>query len=325
MKRLILLVPVVALLGWYAHNHLDIQGLQDLGLSGDASPTSSESQSPALPPVPEGKTTLRIATFHINPLDEKKMAQPRVLARLVDLIRRFDIVAVQHVLAPNRNLLIRLLNELNAGGRYYTFAIGPAEALSPSAPSSVFLFDRATVEIDPSTITLIEDPGNRIRHSPLVAAFRARGADPTQAFTFTLVNVHTSPDNVAAELELIDDIYETVRNDGRNEDDIIVLGDIGASTYHFDLWRRTLHITRAVANAPSTTRGTALLDNILFDDRATVEYTGRSQVLDVMRELDLSVQEAAEISDHLPVWAEFSVYEGGQAGPVAGLPPAVHR
>jgi hypothetical protein len=38
-----------------------------------------------------------------------------------------------------------------------------------------------------------------------------------------------------------------------------------------------------------------------------------------MREFDLTMQQAQEISEHLPVWAEFSSYEGGQKGYV---PPA---
>jgi hypothetical protein len=36
--------------------------------------------------------------------------------------------------------------------------------------------------------------------------------------------------------------------------------------------------------------------------------------MDLMREFNLALRDAVEISDHLPVWAEFSVYEGGQAG-----------
>ena len=67
---------------------------------------------------------------------------------------------------------------------------------------------------------------------------------------------------------------------------------------------------------PTTTRGSRLADNILFDRRATVEYTGRWGVLDMVRELDLTPQEAMEVSQHQPVWAEFSSYENGQASHV---------
>ena len=76
------------------------------------------------------------------------------------------------------------------------------------------------------------------------------------------------------------------------------------------------NLTAAVTAAPTTTRGTRVADNILFDRRATVEFTGRSGVYDLMRECDLSMPAALEVSEHLPVWAEFSVYEGGQPGHV---------
>ena len=78
------------------------------------------------------------------------------------------------------------------------------------------------------------------------------------------------------------------------------------------------NLTAAVTLIPTTTRGTQLADNILYDRRATVEYTGQSGVLDLVRELNLSPQDAVGISEHLPVWAEFSSYENGQPGHVAG-------
>ena len=60
-----------------------------------------------------------------------------------------------------------------------------------------------------------------------------------------------------------------------------------------------------------------MADNLLFDRLATVEFTGRADVVDLMRELNLSMQDALEISEHLPVWAQFSIYEGGYPARVA--------
>lgn len=320
-KRLILVLPIVALAGWYFLKHYEIEGLEDLGIQPrDVQKTASDPQQSGLPPARTEGDTIRIATFNVHPLDDAKLANRHVAGHLVKLIRGFDVVALQHVVAGNRSLLVKLLEQVNADGRHYTFATGPREEDSPDRPLSVLLFDQASVEIDPSTVWLIEDPANRLRHRPLVAAFRARGPEPTQAFTFTLVSVYVSLDQAAQELDLMDEVFRRVRDDGRNEDDIILLGDLSADDRHLTLWEQTLHLTWAISRTPSTTRGTRLSDNILFDRRATVEYTGRSDVLDVMRELDLSTQEASEISDHLPVWAEFSIYEGGHPGSLASRP-----
>ena len=48
-----------------------------------------------------------------------------------------------------------------------------------------------------------------------------------------------------------------------------------------------------------------------------MEFTGTCGVFDLMAEFRLSVDEALEVSDHLPVWAEFSVRESTMVGPAA--------
>jgi hypothetical protein len=54
-----------------------------------------------------------------------------------------------------------------------------------------------------------------------------------------------------------------------------------------------------------------MLDNILIPTRSTDEFTGRAGVIDFLRQLNLSYDQAMQVSSHLPVWAEFSAYEGG--------------
>ena len=59
---------------------------------------------------------------------------------------------------------------------------------------------------------------------------------------------------------------------------------------------------------------------MLFLETTTPEFTGRGGVFDFLREFNLSLEQAEQVSDHLPLWAEFSVYEGGRTGPVATRP-----
>ena len=111
-----------------------------------------------------------------------------------------------------------------------------------------------------------------------------------------------------------------MRKKSPDEDDIIMLGDFQADDNHLGGLNRILGITAAISGTPTTTRGTQLADNILFDRRATIEFTGRAEVVDLIREFDLTIEQAREISEHLPVWAEFSSYEGGQRGYVPPTP-----
>jgi len=111
-----------------------------------------------------------------------------------------------------------------------------------------------------------------------------------------------------------------VLDDGRNEDDVILLGDLHSDDQHLAGLGKLLGVTPLLSklnDAFTTTRGTQLLDNILLDRRATREFTGLVEVMDLMREFELTMPGALEVSEHLPVWAEFSVYEGGQPGHAA--------
>ena len=105
-----------------------------------------------------------------------------------------------------------------------------------------------------------------------------------------------------------------------NEDDVIVLGDFNADDRHFGRLGRVPGISWALSGIPTNTRGNKQYDNLVFHQTATREFTGRVGVFDFMREYNLTQDEALEVSDPLPVWAEFSIYEGGEIGRVAARP-----
>ncbi|HEY4759171.1 MAG TPA: endonuclease/exonuclease/phosphatase, partial [Thermoguttaceae bacterium] len=261
------------------------------------------------------RPTFRIATFSLGGLDENKLGTLRISDVLVHLLPRFELIALEGVRGKNQGVLVRLVEQINAAsGRQYDFATCPTQKRDGIEHYSAFVFDRTALEIDRSMLHFVEDPLGRFRHKPLVGAFRVRGLDPAQAFTFTLVAVETNPDQPAVELDLLADVYRTLRDDGRNEDDIIMLGDFQADESHLGRLGNFLGITAAIMNAPTTVRGTQLVDNILFERRATGEFTGRAEVVDMMREFELTIEQAQEISEHLPVWTEFGAYEGGQKG-----------
>ena len=56
---------------------------------------------------------------------------------------------------------------------------------------------------------------------------------------------------------------------------------------------------------------------VVADARPDGLDLGRVEVVDMMRAFDLTMDGAQEVSEHLPAWAEFSVYEGGQPGHAA--------
>ena len=214
----------------------------------------------------------------------------------------------------------RFVETINAAGRHYDYVIGPRLGRTESTEQFAFVFDLATLEIDRAQLYTVADPDDLLHREPLVGWFRVRGPPPDQAFTFSLVNVHIDPDETATELNVLADVYRAVLHDGRQEDDVIILGDLNVDDRHLGALGQVSGMTGAIAGVPTNTRGTHQFDHILFHSRATVEFAGRAGVFDFLREYNLTLDQALEVSDHLPVWAEFSAYEGGQPGRIATGP-----
>ena len=100
-----------------------------------------------------------------------------------------------------------------------------------------------------------------------------------------------------------------------------MLGDFNANSMHLRQLGQIKGLIKVVTGeTPTNTLHTAQYDNILFQETATTEFTGRGGVLDFQRMYNLTLEQAERVSDHFPVWAEFSVFEGGRGVPIAARP-----
>jgi len=283
-------------------------------------PASGAAGTPARPVA-----NIRIASFNLQAFGETKLEKPHVLEVIARILRQYDVVAVQEIRSRNQDTMPKLIDAINAGGAHFDFVIGPRLGRTTSKEQYAFIFDRATIEVDRNQTYTVEDRDDVLHRDPLVAWFRVRGPPKDEAFTFTLVNIHTDPDDVRREVNALDDVFRAVRDDGREEDDVILLGDLNTDDQHLGQIGQSSAITAVISGVPTTVRGGSQLDNILFEELATKEFTGRSGVFDFLREYNFTLEQAAEISDHLPVWAEFSAFEGGIPGRVAERPSGTSR
>lgn len=320
MKRLLRLILVAGSL--FGAGYLFQQGTFDSIISslssGDSSPWQSLPGSKSAPA--RNGETIRIASFNIQVFGTAKMKKTEVVQILAEVIRRFDIVAIQEIRSVDNNVLPQFLEYINATGRRYDFAIGPRLGRTSSKEQYAYIFDTDRIEMDRHAMYTVDDPDDLLHREPLVGSFRVRGPKPSEAFTFTLVNIHTDPDEVRQEMNVLDDVFRAVLNDGRGEDDIIMLGDFNTHDQALGELGQISSLMCALSQVPTNTRGTKMYDNIIFDRYATREFEGRSGVLDLQAEFNLTLEQALEVSDHLPIWAEFSIYEGGRVAPLASRP-----
>ena len=157
--------------------------------------------SAGMPPAARTKGTIRIASFNLDTFGPGKAGKSAVMEIIACTIRRFDVVALQEVRTERPDVLQQLLGQVNATGQHYAMLAGPRVGRTASKEQFVFVFDQATIEVDRSAAYTVDDPDDLLHRPPFVGWFRARGPAPDQAFTFTLVNIHTDPDEVADEIQ----------------------------------------------------------------------------------------------------------------------------
>lgn len=321
MRRFALLAIVAAGL---AFTGCDVErALDELAIRPPAQ-SRAGGQTPQPKPV-SGGDTIKIASFNIQVFGTSKLKKPEVMDILVKVIRRFDVVAVQEVRSKDQSVLPKFVEMINAQGAHYDYVIGPRLGRTSSKEQYAFIFDTARLEVDRGSVYTVPDPQDYLHREPLVARFRIRGPPSDRAFTFNLVNIHTDPDETDTELDALDDVFVAVQRNGSGEDDVILLGDLNVDEYHLGELGGVPNVVHAISGVETNTRGTKSYDNILFDRQATTEFAGSWGVLNLMAEYGLTVDGALKVSDHLPVWAEFGLYEAGPASSVAARPGTTSR
>jgi deoxyribonuclease-1-like protein len=291
-------------------------------------PTSTQKVTASIPartPAATTGETIKICSFNIQVFGTSKLKKPQAMDVLTKVIRRFDVVAIQEVRSTDDAVVPKFVEMVNADGSKYNFIIGPRLGRTNSKEQYAVLFNTARIEVDRGSVYTVDDPKDLLHREPMVARFRVRGIPADKAFTFNLVDIHTDPDETATELNALADVVVGVQGNGSGEDDVILLGDLNVDEYHLGRLGQLPGIGHAITGVMTNTRHDKMYDNIVFDQRATTEFTGKWGVLDLMQEFGLTEKAALEVSDHCPVWAEFSAYEAGSVPVVASRPRSTGR
>jgi deoxyribonuclease-1-like protein len=260
--------------------------------------------------------SIRIASFKLTGYETTLHDLDR-LPLLVEICRRYDAIALQGIDGRDEAWLRLLTDTLNASSQYadYDF-ISDRDGLNrptPSKTQSAILFNRKTLELDHLNWYTVNDPDDLLQREPLVGWFRTRVPNSDAAFTFTLVNVELTPVRTERELSYVGELFRAIRNDGRGEDDVIIAGDFHAGDRGLESIQQRDGLTWVLSNTPTDILNTTQYDNLVFSEIASTEFTGRGGVFDFMRKFNLRLHDAAAVSERLPVWAEFSVFEGQAA------------
>ena len=266
----------------------------------------------------KSQETIRVATFNIQRFGDKKAGQHQVMESLAKIVAQFDVIAIQEVQSADMTPIRVLVEILRASGGQYAATVSQPLGRTTYKESYAYLWDESRVRLTQEAY-VVQDPSDLMPREPMVASFEVRvgGAGGRRPFRFTLINVHTSPDGVANsalenEMDVLDDVFVSVRDyDYRTtgEEDCILLGDLNVDARHLRELGEIPGVQTIAGNLKTNTRGSETYDHILIDRNQTTEFTGRYGVFDLQKYFGISQEEALKVSDHQPVWAEFSAYE----------------
>ena len=253
---------------------------------------------------------IRIASFKLsgNAPQTNKQLSMRVIA---DISRRHDLIAFQEVDGHRPGWLDELTAEIGRqsnGQAVYKHASDHVR-VARNEPQYAFLYNTATLDLEMGHTYTVADPDNVLVREPLVGWFRTRTVHPSEAFTFTVANIQLGREHPGNEIVYLGDLYDAIRRDGRGEDDVIFVGDFESGDRALKTTQTKFGMTWVVSDQATNTMKDAQYDNIVFNQMATLEFTGNGGVVDFLKVYNLGFRDAMAISEHMPVWAEFSARE----------------
>lgn len=280
----LLFVPALAVVGLYFQR-------PDLFPSPSVAPSATQSTAAG------GPATIRIATWNIQHLGGRQHIDMNAVTSII-MSNAFDVVAVQEVMGDGHGIDV-LLNTLGHPWRGSRLS---AESRSGERLAFIYRGDHVT---ETATAGPLEGASAAVfERVPYRGSFRAGN------FDFELVTVHLSYTDTRQRAEEAAALATLVaaRVQHQAEKDVIVLGDFNEQKA-----RPNLHQFNAVGWQTVVTDKTNLssretFDHIVLSPGFTREFNGHTAVVhfDELLYGNQDKQAASEVSDHRPVWAEFS-------------------
>ena len=273
-----------------------------------------------------GKKNITIATFNIYNWGLTKNDE-KDYEKLANLIRDFDLIAIQGVMAPYGEERIHKLIEKMGGD--YDYFYSPKTGTKNWSERYVFIFKEPVKFIKASGTFIIENPLNNKSYSrvPCMAHFRAKN------FDFWLINVHLQRgSNKESRTKEARHFANWLKNftPGDREKDFIVLGNFNRYSngsksfdeFYFKGWKNHYRILTLEPVPPLKTNCDKTVhytyDNIFISRGTNYEFgEKKAKKGETIGAIPWDTSEEFKnksvidfrkiISDHRPVWAKFEI------------------
>ena len=260
----------------------------------------------------------RVASFNIRIFGDTKMSNGTVVAELVDIFQRYDMVAVQEIKDIDQEVPYLFLDELNNFNNLSNTSnltewelvlserSGTQEDDQNSQEQYAFYY-RPTVFSPIDNGTLYDDSSNdSFQREPFLAKFVLLDTYGNSTGTdIVFVNIHTKPTLAVEEMSALHDVISWAQTNYSTDDDYVIIGDFNAdcsyASYNelVELPISSENYTWLIPDDADTTVG----DSRCAYDRI-VSTSGLDGRLTGVWGVDEAISGPA-VSDHKPIWFDI--------------------
>jgi endonuclease/exonuclease/phosphatase family metal-dependent hydrolase len=263
-------------------------------------------------PVPGSTEPVKVVSFNLRRFDDTKARDRKISGFLAGLLRDADVAALQEGLAVSE-AAVREFAQSVGGNR--GFVLGPLEGSSAFYRENfIFLYNRDRVTLKASAV--YPDETGVFERPPMAAYFTTDAG-----FDFIVLNNHIKPDETKVQTtKEITQLPEAARYFTRlwNESDLFVVGDLNADGAYYTETKLAEVFPEAswtiiTGNDCDTTvsaNNAFTYDRFIISKSATEDWRGTWGTIRFDTYPDcraITSNPGTDISDHYPVWAEFSV------------------
>ena len=260
----------------------------------------------------------RVASFNIRIFGDTKMSNQTVVAELVDIFQRYDMIAVQEIKDIDEEVPYLFLDELNnfsnlgnsSNTTEWELVLSERSGMQEDDKNSqeqYAFYYRPTVFSPLDNGTLYDDSGNdSFQREPFMAKFVLLDTYGNSTGTdIVFVNIHTKPTLAVEEMSALDDVITWGQVNYSEDDDYVILGDFNGdcsyASYNelVDLPISSENYTWLIPDDADTTVG---------DSRCAYDRIVSTSSLDGRLTGIWGVDEAisgSAVSDHKPVWFDI--------------------
>jgi endonuclease/exonuclease/phosphatase family metal-dependent hydrolase len=252
-------------------------------------------------------TDISIASFNIKIFGKTKASNDTVMALLVDIVSKYDIIAIQEIKDIDQEVPYEFLELLNNNSitqfeMLLSERSGSQEDDKSSQEQYAILYNPELISVKDNGTLYNDSVNDSFQREPFLAHLTVKNT----TLDFVLGVVHTKPAAAEEEISSLIDVFDW-SSEYYEDDDVMIVGDYNADCSYFDedeiinLEIGTEEFLWAIPNDADTNlaNSNCTYDRMVLSGDLKNNFNGIWGVDNTFSD--------NSISDHWPVWIELSI------------------